>query len=100
MSDSDTVASPTLSLSVHLDRWGARLHRSGLDGLAEVLLDVLTPLAPLGAGLLYVAQPTLGLALPRALIGELAATLDAPDAIEQIRCGLGLGDDERDTKAR
>lgn len=51
-------------------------------------LDVLEPLGALGAQALWVAQPVLGLWLPRQAVRELAEALEAPGGIERLRAFL------------
>jgi len=59
-------------------RLASRLRRLGLAGIASAILEAGAPLAPLIGQLLYVAQPTLGLFLPRRAIGDWAKWLDQP----------------------
>lgn len=81
---------PQETLRPQLNAWAARLHETGLDGIAGVLLDAGAPLAPLGAQLLYVAQPALGLIVAPEFVGDLAQVLEAPDGIAWLRSELGL----------
>ena len=68
-----------------------------LDGLARLLLEAAEPLGPLGAQVLYVAQPTLGLLVPREEVASLARLLDAPDGMAWLRVQLtGPDGDESD----
>jgi hypothetical protein len=48
-------------------------------------LDVAEPLSPLGAQLLWIAQPTLGLMVPRQEIAALARLLEQPDGMAWVR---------------
>jgi hypothetical protein len=68
-----------------LASWSKRLHSARLDGLVGVLLDVVEPLSPLGAQLLWISQPTLGLLVPREEIGSLARLLEQPDGMAWLR---------------
>jgi hypothetical protein len=68
-----------------LKRWSARLHSAGLDGLVDTLLGVATPLGPLSAQLLWIAQPTLSLVVPAQDIDDLARLLDAPSGVKWLR---------------
>jgi hypothetical protein len=68
-----------------LARWSRRLHAAHLDGLVGVLLEAVEPLGPLGAQVLWVAQPTLGLWVPREEITLLAQRLEAPGGVAWLR---------------
>jgi hypothetical protein len=57
----------------------------GLAGAVETLLDAAEPLGPLGAQVLWVAQPTLSLFMPRGEITALAQCLDEPGGVAQLR---------------
>jgi hypothetical protein len=72
------------------EAWGAWLRRVGLEGIAGALLDALDPLAPLGAQVLYLAQPTLALFGSRQTAGELAEILEQPGGLEWLRQTMGL----------
>ena len=76
-----------------LARWSRRLHAARLDGLVSVLLDAIEPLGPLGAQLLWIAQPTLGLLLPRDEVASLARLLDAPGGVAWLHQQLAAPDD-------
>jgi hypothetical protein len=73
---------------MRLAQWGARLRGWGLEGLAAALLEAATPLSPLGAQLLYVAQPALGLFLPSERVGQLARSLEDPATVSHWRAQL------------
>lgn len=78
-------------------RWGRRLRAVHLDGLAVALLEAAEPLGPLGAQVLWWAQPTLSLFVPRDEIGALARALEAPQGLAWVRAQLtGVGEDEGD----
>ena len=78
-------------------RWGRRLRAAHLDGLAVALLEAAEPLGPLGAQVLWWAQPTLSLFVPRDEIGALARALEAPQGLAWVRAQLtGVGEDEGD----
>ena len=68
-----------------LARWSRRLHAAHLDGLVGALLEAMEPLGPLGAQMLWVAQPTLGLWVPREEITTLAQRLEAPGGVAWLR---------------
>ena len=65
--------------------WVRRVRALGLDGLLGALLDAAEPLAPIAGQLLYVAQPTLGLFIPRQSINQWAELLDRPDGVANLR---------------
>lgn len=79
-----------------ITRWSASLRAIGLDGLAGALLDAVEPLGPLGAQLLWVAQPTLGLVMPSDEIDGLARLLDEPEGFAWLRDELtgSTGEDQ------
>jgi hypothetical protein len=79
-----------------LARWSRRLRVARLDGLVGALLEAAGPLSPLGAQLLWIAQPTLGLFAPREDIVLLARLLDDPDGMTWLREQLTGPDDETD----
>lgn len=65
--------------------WIQEVNRRGLAGPVRMALDVLEPLGPVGAQLLWVAQPVSGLVGARELIGGLAEALDEPGGVERLR---------------
>ena len=69
-------------------RWGERLRAARLDSVVSVLLDVAEPLGPIGAQLLWVAQPTLGLFVSHTEIDSLARWLDEPGGVARLRTHL------------
>lgn len=68
--------------------WRDRLRRLGLDGIAAALLEAAEPLSPVGAQVLYVAQPALSLFVPAARVGRLARRLEDPAAVARFRAQL------------
>jgi hypothetical protein len=88
------VTGEQLPEAERLAGWAERLHAAGLGGLAAALLDAAEPLAPLGAQALWVAQPALGLLLPRAAIADLARVLDAPGGVAWLREQLAAAQDK------
>ena len=84
-------------LSARAARWAERLDAAGLGGLAATLLDAAEPLAPLGAQALWVAQPALGLVLPRDAVADLARVLDAPGGVAWLRERLAAAQEEADS---
>ncbi len=78
--------------------WSARLRAIGLNALAAAFLDAAEPLSPLGAQLLWVAQPTLKLFMPGEEIDGLAQLLDDPAGVAWLRKAMIEPDDPADTK--
>jgi hypothetical protein len=76
--------------------WARRVRALGLDGLLGALLDAAGPIAPLVGQLLYVAQPTLGLFIPRRSINQWAELLDRPDGLAELRQMLESDSDTDD----
>lgn len=79
-----------------LTTWGAQLHAWGLDGLAAALLEAAEPLSPLGAQVLYVAQPTLGVFFPTEAVDRWARALEDPATVAWLRTRLITPDDAPD----
>lgn len=73
--------------------WAETLHDRGWDGFAGLLIDLAEPLAPLGAGVLYVVQPTFRLFGTGAAVGDLARVLETPGGIDWLRQTLDLETD-------
>ncbi|MBL8157225.1 MAG: hypothetical protein JNM70_23835 [Anaerolineae bacterium] len=73
--------------------WIEQVRARGLADAFRVALDVLEPLGPLGANLVWTAQPILSRWLPREAIGALAELLDTPGGIDHLR--RQLDDDPR-----
>jgi hypothetical protein len=65
--------------------WVQGVKARGLGGALGVALDVLEPLGPLGAQVMYIAQPLLGVFLPRGVVGDIAHSLESPGGVEQLR---------------
>lgn len=74
--DSDQQAPP---------EWVQGAKARGLGHALGLALDVLEPLGPLGAQLLWTAQPVLGVFLSRDVVTDLAERLEAPGGIERLR---------------
>jgi hypothetical protein len=68
-----------------LARWSRRLRAAHLNGVVGLLLEAVEPLSPLGAQILWVAQPTLGLFLPHEDVASLARLLDQPGGMAWLR---------------
>lgn len=83
---------PSAEWSARLQSWSRRLHALRLTGLAGVLLDVAAPLSPLGAALLWIGQPVLGLVAPRDDVAWLARLLEDPEGAAWLRDRL-VGED-------
>jgi hypothetical protein len=79
-----------------LVRWSLRLRAAHLDGMIGTLLDAAEPLGPLGAQVLWVAQPTFGLFGRRDDIASLARLLETPEGWAWLRDQLAGPDGERE----
>jgi hypothetical protein len=71
-----------------LSNLSLKLKRVGLDHFVGAVLDAAEPFGPLGAQLLWVAQPMLSLVVPREELGDLARLLDAPEGVAWFRSEL------------
>lgn len=85
--------------TARLTRWAQKLHAARLHGLVTALLDVFEPLGPLGAQVLWVAQPVASVFAPREDIDALARILDAPGGVAWVRARLD-GDYSGETDGR
>jgi len=65
--------------------WVQQIRARNLGGALSLALDVLEPLGPLGAQVLWAAQPILGLLISHDAVGGLAQALEEPGGIEQLR---------------
>ncbi|MEO8608569.1 MAG: hypothetical protein ABI690_11835 [Chloroflexota bacterium] len=65
--------------------WVEQARARGLGNALSVALDVLEPLGPLGAQLLWVAQPVLGIMVSRSMLDSMAQALEEPGGIERLR---------------
>jgi hypothetical protein len=72
-------------LERRLSGWSARLRKAGLGELVGTFLDVAQPLGPLGAQILWIAQPALGFVMPRDEVDGLARLLDHPAGMAWLR---------------
>jgi hypothetical protein len=68
--------------------WSSRLRALGLNGIVGALLDAAEPFGPLGAQLLWVAQPVVSLMLPSDEVDGLARLLDDPAGVAWLRSEL------------
>jgi len=66
----------------------ARLRESGLHDLVSGLMEAAQPLGPLGAQVLWIAQPALGLVVSGNSIHDLAQILDDPAGMAWLRAAL------------
>jgi hypothetical protein len=73
-------------------QWIQQVKARKLGGVVSVALDALAPLGPLGAQLVYVAQPALGLFIAHDALTELAQSLEEPDGIARLRALLDEDD--------
>lgn len=68
--------------------WAARLEDLGLASVVAALLDAARPLAPLGAGLLWIAQPALGAVVGRERVASWAGLLEDPANLARLSARL------------
>lgn len=71
--------------------WLAQVKGRDLDGALDLALNALAPLGPLGAQLLYVAQPLLGMiggSMWRDAAAGIAEALEAPGGVEALKAQL------------
>jgi hypothetical protein len=67
------------------ERWRERLHRAKLDRIVGAFLEAAEPLSVLGAQVLYVSQPVLGLMVQRQVIKDWANLLETPGGLAWFR---------------
>lgn len=72
-------------LSPQLVRLGAWIAAHNLRAFASLLLDLLEPVAPIGAQLLYIGQPTFGFLIRHDTIGAWAQLLEDPAGWQHLR---------------
>ncbi len=65
--------------------WIQQAKSRGLEGALRLTLDALEPLGPLGAQLIWVAQPALRLLGAGESLGQLAQALEEPGGIDRLR---------------
>ncbi len=65
--------------------WITRAKAHGWGDLLSVSLDAFAPLAPLGAQLLWTAQPALSLFVRRDTLTALAQALEEPETLDALR---------------
>jgi hypothetical protein len=71
-----------------LTAWSVRLRTLGIESLVGAFLDAAEPFGPLGAQMLWVAQPALGLVIGRDDVDGLARILDNPSGMAWLRAAL------------
>ncbi len=72
--------------------WVAQVKGSGWAGALGLALDVLAPLGPLGAQVVWVLQPALRPWMPPTTLEHVAWTLERPDELAQVRRWLDEDD--------
>ncbi|MBI5668098.1 MAG: hypothetical protein HZC41_08820 [Chloroflexi bacterium] len=68
--------------------WIQQARARGLGRALALALDILEPLGPLGAQVVWVAQPVAGLFVRHDALGDLARTLEQPGGVETLRAYL------------
>lgn len=71
-----------------MERWINELKARGWGGFLSTALDVIEPMGALGAQVLYVLQPALGIFLPRNLLRDAAEMLETPEGVARLRAHL------------
>lgn len=71
--------------AVRLARWAQRRR---LRGLLAAALELGEPLGPVGAQVLWIAQPALSMFLPRTDIDTLARLIEAPGGVAWLRAQI------------
>jgi hypothetical protein len=77
-----------------IKEWRTRIEELGVEGIVDTLLVAFTPFAPIGAQLLYIAQPVMGLFVERNSISRWATLLEEPDGMDWLRVQLTGHTDE------
>lgn len=85
---------PTEVLEPTIKAWRRHIERLGLMGLVENLLTISSPLAPIGAQFLYVAQPVLGLFGQAERVDDWVQILDNRAGLDWLRDQLVLPEDD------
>jgi hypothetical protein len=73
--------------------WIQHAKARGWDDALSVALDALEPLGVVGAQVLWVLQPALGLFIARKALSALAEALEEPGGIDRLRKQLDDGDE-------
>lgn len=79
------------------DKWRERLHRAKLDRIVGAFLEAAEPLSTIGAQVLYVAQPVLGLMVQHQIIKDWANLLETPGGLSWFRDQLIETNTDTDT---
>ncbi|MFN8527513.1 MAG: hypothetical protein U0670_02765 [Anaerolineae bacterium] len=74
--------------------WIAQIKARGWARTVELFLDVIEPLGALGAQVLRVAQPALGIFGLHPMIGWLADAVETPEGLAALRSALEESQDE------
>ena len=65
--------------------WLENIKARGMGDTLITVLDVLEPIGPLGAQVLWLAQPLLGVFGWHKVTGEIANALEEPGGVENLR---------------
>ncbi|MEP7292645.1 MAG: hypothetical protein ABI835_12745, partial [Chloroflexota bacterium] len=76
------------------EEWIQAVRARGWENAVSTALDVIQPLAPLGAQLLWIAQPAARLGGWGAAFGTLAQALEALGGVERLRRALNYHDND------
>jgi hypothetical protein len=85
------MAQPNATGSEHDQDWIEQVRARGLDGALRLTLDVLEPVGPLGAQLLWFVQPVSGLFGWQHVLGTIAEALEEPGGMARLRRQLEQG---------
>ena len=75
--------------------WVEAVRLRGWTGAARMLLDVLEPVGPLGAQVLWVFQPLSGVFGWQRAVAEIARALEQPGGVETLRRQLEPEDSDQ-----
>jgi len=76
----------------HDHPWIDAARSRGLTGALDLMFDVLEPVGPLGAQVLYVVQPLAGIFGWRQAVGDIATALEEPGGVDGLRRTLHAPD--------
>jgi hypothetical protein len=65
--------------------WIRQIRARGLGPTVHTALDVLEPLGPLGAQMVWIVQPVFGLFVSAEALADLACALEEPGGIDRLR---------------